>query len=373
MISRREIVQVFVLIVLLSALAPVGKEGLPQDKKHTEDYARCTVCKEAVTKALDFLAKEQKEDGSFKASDIVAEGASTVMTTALAGLAFLASGSSLSSGHYKEPLGKIYNYLSKCTFKFSAKQPRWVRISEYYTKCLYLLFIAHIYERDKNDKTAELLNGLVKDLSERQGTGVTKSHWGGGKDDGTIWYISGVTAFLNLYVAAMTRAKSVGIDVEDKVFELPRKYYPEMLEKNGSFKYDQHNSFPKEPRQARSIVALLTLMNLGIDGDEKFKPAFEYARGKIHETMTHHIPQFHMMLCAYTFYYLGKEDWKKYVAMYFDKLISRQQADGRIDKLWDMDSKLMEKPNDLEFGKNYATAIFALILQVPREQVKLKK
>jgi hypothetical protein len=74
-------------------------------------------------------------------------------------------------------------------------------------------------------------------LSERQGDKIGKSHWGKGTDDGSIWYVSGVTAMLNLYTAAMTRAKAVGIDVDGKIFELPRKYYSQVLEENGTFKY----------------------------------------------------------------------------------------------------------------------------------------
>jgi hypothetical protein len=177
---------------------------------------------------------------------------------------------------------------------------------------------------------------------------------------------------LNFYVVSLSKAKAAGIDVYASTFNLPKQYYISAVDSDGSMKYDQHNKFPEHPRMGRSIAAIMALDHLGMLGEDRFKPTLEYARKNVDKTHTHHTPQLHMMICAYTFFYLGKEDWKKFTEAYFDKIIAFQQEDGSLSELCEYDKGLILNPNDTITGRNYTTAIFSLILQVPLQNVKLK-
>ena len=164
-----------------------------------------------------------------------------------------------------------------------------------------------------------------------------------------------------------------GFRVDDRVFKILKSYYPLITERNGSFKYDKHNHFAHEPREGRSIASILALMNLGVDVAKKHPVSLKYARANIEKTMTHHTPSVHMTLCAFTFHALGEKDWKAYVKTYFRKLIARQREDGSLDKVWDPPKKLVMQPNDLAWGATYATAHFALILQIAGKRVSFYK
>jgi hypothetical protein len=298
-----------------------------------------------------------------------------VMTTALAGLAFLANGSTPSAGTYRNNLALIVRYLRDSLPEILEASPRLAGGGggPIYSAALCLQFFVHLHEKEKDDPSAKTARSLVAYLVDCVGEKVGVSVWKKGKDGGTVWFVSGVTALVNSSVLALARARAAGFDVPERIFTLAKDYYAAYWEANGSVKYDQHNMFPEEPRQGRSIAALMVLKALGADGDDRYKPAWTYARENLTRTMTHHTPSLHMSYGAHAFRCFGKEDWRKYVEAYFEKLIARQKENGSVEKIWDHDAKLFMTPNDTLWGAPYATAHLAIILQVATGHVQLVK
>ncbi|MBI4565238.1 MAG: hypothetical protein HY716_11145 [Planctomycetes bacterium] len=353
-----------------------GKQTLHDEKCPGE----CAPCQEAIRDALDYLAGQQLEDGGLPAKnwrlryvksdkDVI-----RVMTTAVAGLAFLAHGSGPCAGGYTTQIAGIRDYLKARAREILEAKPR--RIGggggPGYASAMCLLFFTHLYEVDRDEDTRAITQDLAHFVSACIGTEIHETVWKkrGGKDPGTVWYVSGVTALLNVCVISLGRARAAGFQVDNRPLELAKSYYATILFKNGSIKYDKNNAFPTEPRQGRTVAAILALMSLGDHANERYKPVLEYVRKNMEKTMAHHVPSLHTLLGAYTFFYLGQEDWKPYVDKHFGKLIDRQREDGSLPKLWELNKKLMMTPNDLLWGPNYATALFALILQIPTQRVQ---
>lgn len=333
---------------------------------------------EAAKKALDFLVAQQKEDGSIPANKPPLTYVKTdrsvidVLTSGFTGLALLAGGSTTSAGPYQKNLAGIRDYLRKSLEEILAVKPRRAGGGggPIYSAAVGLLFFTHLYEADKSDASRKMCLDLVRYLSDCVGEEVNKSCWQKGKDPGTVWYVSGVTALANLTTVALTRAKASGFEVEPKILDFLRRYYRDILLKNGTFKYDQDNMFPNEPRQGRCIGALLALQSLGINVEQEYASSVEYMRANVGKANTHHTPSINLTMGAYSFGALGKKDWAKFVEANFEKLIARQQADGSLEKIAEYDKGLMMTPNDLAWGKTYATALFALILQIDTARVR---
>lgn len=292
------------------------------------------------------------------------------MTTALTGLAFLANGSTLSLGDYKENIIRIRDYLEKFETRLTPGRVGWAG-GQAYCAALALEFFIHVYESDKKDKRSkESCEKIIDYLSccvgdeEKMCKGYRK-----GRDNGTIWSgISCTTALANVVFISIGRARSAGFTVDDKVFQAAKKFYARVALKSGVFMYDQGGS-PGTFQVGRSIAGLLAVKSLSNIPEDHYRLFYDYARKGINSIMTNHTPSLHMTYCAFTYHSLGQEDWKKYVEIYFEKLINRQQKDGSLEALWDKVSIVCD-PSDLEWGKTYATAHFVLILQLPLRHVK---
>ena len=340
--------------------------------------ASCTACTTAIAKALDFIACRQTKEGCIPAQNMgliyvkTDRNVTHVWTTALGGLAFLASGTTQTTGPYRTQIALARRFLQKSVDEILKASPRLAGGGggPIYSVALSLQFFTHIYEREKDADAKRTIEALITYLAACVGDKVSRSCWQKGIDDGTVCYVSGVTALLNSTILALARARAAGFEVPDRVWNMAQDYYAKYWETNGSVKYDQDNMFPEEPRWGRSITALLALKAMGVDGKDAFKPAYKFARENIGRTMSHHTPSMHMTLCAHAFRAFGADDWKTYVATYHEKLIARQKEDGSLEKIWDYDATLMMTPNDTLLGATYATVNFALILQVPLGHVQ---
>jgi hypothetical protein len=383
--------------VLFTLTAGAGSFEIQEKTQHTDKCPNeCKTCTDAAKKALDYMAKQISDKGYLTAKAPITyvpadKHTASMMTTAIGALAFAANGSTTTSGDYKETVSKILDYMEKTIPEILKAKEVGSGGGPVYSAALANLFLIHLYDKEKNEKAKQLIPLVIKYVTDCVGEEVSVSTWygrtpgekaGNGKKDKTkIWIISGATALLNTCIISVGRAKQSGFEVVDKPFQVAKDYYNTYVvtegKHAGSMKYDQHNHFPGEPRRGRSIASILAMMHLGIHNDEKFKIVHEYARKNYDRTGTHHTPSLHTTLCAFTFSALGKDDWRKFVEANFHKIIAHQKEDGSLDVLWDgkelsyQQPEQVMKPNDTGYGPNWATAHFALILQIALNNVKL--
>lgn len=382
---------------------PVGQDEKGQDQKPPEAPpaepappkvetvhglacpGECEICRDAIRNALNYLSEQQRDDGSIPGPKFAARYVKsddtfvTVFTTILSGLAFLAAGTGPCGQGYGPQIAKIQAYLEPKLEDILRIEKRRIGAGggPVYTCAYALHFFLHQEERNPGDRNKEIIQSLIRYLTDCIGEEVSSSCWKKGKDLGTVWFVSGVTALVNTTIIALNRARAAGFQVEDKPFDMVKAYYPTILVEKGrynaTFMYDKDNMFPEEPRQGRTIATLLGLKGMGALDEEKYKSVMEYARKNFDKTFTHHTPTLHMVLCSTFIHSLGDEDWKQYIGLNYDKLIARQQDNGSLIKIWKANKTLMMEPNDTAFGPNYATAGFALILQTPLQNLRLYK
>ena len=301
----------------------------------------------AVQKGLDWLAKNQTQDGDWSNSQ---DGAAYPLSmAALAGMAFLANGNTTSRGPYAENVRKVVHYC------LSHAQPNGLITSAaqeqgrpMYGHGFSLMFLASAYGMETEPKTRESMRRVIEKAIDLTGRGQSPiggwTYVPGGGDEGsvTVTQIQGLRAAQN---AGFTVPKGV---IEEAVRYLERCKTPE-----GGIQY-AFNS-PSGPRLAISAAAIATLYNAG-EYDSKladdcmnfvwkqFKESKEDWNAFGHGFYAH-------LYASQAFYQAGDEYWDDYFPGARDKIIKMQASNGS----WNGDG----------IGPVYGTAVALTILQLP--------
>jgi hypothetical protein len=316
-------------------------------------------------RALDYLASKQAESGEIQIQGNGVFGnkdAANVMTTALAGLAFLASGEPA----YQKNIDRVTGWLTKVV---QERLPNKGVNGDTWPAALATLYFSHLFERDRGEAARRPLEALVAFLTRQQSR---SGGWSLGYTRGFVTETqTDLTAAVNLCIVALGRAKEAGVEVDEAVFERSRGFFEKTYRPAGWFNYmlSRDNG---EPRWGRSVASVLALMHLGEADSEKYKATLEFARANMDKVMSHHVPHLHMLLCANVYRAMGEEDWKAFRGMHFEKILARQREDGSVASMFEMDKKIMMSYwTDHNFGSPYATALFALLVQVEKGKVRL--
>jgi hypothetical protein len=218
--------------VALAAAAVAGLLAAPSaptvqanDDKEKEKKDRKKEIESAIEKGLEFLKKQQAQDGHWEAQG----GQYPTTMTALAGMAFLMEGSTLKEGKYSEQVTKAVNWF----LAPARQQPNGligdVRNPTESTRYMYgqgfgTLFLASVYgeeeDKDQREKLEKLLKKAVEFICKAQtdkthrkaegkevkigGWGYVSAQDGGNFDEGSVT----ITALQGLRAA-----KNAGIPV----------------------------------------------------------------------------------------------------------------------------------------------------------------
>jgi len=354
---------IYVLPLLLSVL---------QD--HNLDCpAKCDSCKTAITKSLDYLASKQQSSGviPIDANGYSGKEAGNIITSSLSTLAFMND----EEGKYEKVLKNLKNYLYDASInKIQTKEVN----GNTWPAAFTVIAFCHILEKEiaaKKDKeqkrSRKALKTLVKFLVNQQ---TPKGGWSLGKT--TIWTLGSkhMTASVNIVIIALSRAKSVGMKIDDSVFDKTKKYYSKAVytRKDKTFFLYKPGYYTYKLIYGRTAGAILALKSMGeFDKNVKYAKAAKFLSKNIDKIFCHHVQQFHLMIGGYLYHNLGKEQWLNFVKMYYDKLLKRQRKDGSLKDCVDQDFQgIIPSWTDHSFGSTYATAVFALILQTPLQKTK---
>ena len=339
-ISKIASALVIVAMVAAPARTVQADERLPQ---HITPKVQ-----KAVQKGLDWLAKNQGQDGNYPNSQ---DGnAYPVSMTGLAGMAFLAHGDTPSRGPYSENIHRVMMYCMGCAMDSGLIASR-TEFSSYsmYGHGFSLLFLSSSYGMETDPKIRESLkkiitNGIGLTARAQSGPGGWTYTPGGG-DEGSVTVTQ---------IQALRAAQNAGFTVPKGTIEGAIKYLEACRTPEGGIQYAYQS--PTGPRLAISAAAIATLYNAG-EYDSKLADdcmafvwkEFEahkngWSKGGGHDYYTH-------LYAAQAFYQAGDHYWNDYFPGVRDQLLRQQQADGS----WNGDG----------IGPVYGTSIALIILQLP--------
>lgn len=261
----------------------------------------------AVSKALDYLAREQRRQGFWEANN----GQYRVAMTALAGTALLCEGSTCTRGKYAENIRAAVSYLVEMS------QPSGLigyRNDYHYTygHGFAMLFLSQVYgEEEDLERREELKRVLTRAVvfsaqaqTSRGGWGYVSAKDGNDFDEGSTCVTQ---------VQGLRACRNAGIPVPKEVIDRARQYIHDCTTPEGGVQYSIRGG---GPRPAITAAAIASLFNAGEYESENVKKMLEFCRRNVWpgQSRMHYFGHWHYahFYYAQVMYRIGGEEWKKY-------------------------------------------------------------
>jgi hypothetical protein len=368
MLNKQRLGMWLACLLALGALArPAAGEELP------EKY------RVAVTKGLDYLAKQQFKDGHWGANG----DQYPVSMTGLAGLAMLMEGSTVREGKYAPNIRRAADWLMDRSMKGNNRDglignpDHPTEAGRYmYGHGFAMLFLAQIYgeedDRERRERLKDILTRAVKYTGAAQSTQggwfYTSRVDGHDQDEGSVTVTQ---------MQALRACRDAGIPVPKDIIKKGHDYLRKSTTARGGVVYSLGRGGVGAPvggeRPALTAAAIACLFSAGEYKDELVKKWFKYCQtavpisaggGRIgHDEYTH-------FYYAPSIYFLGEDGWAKmfpdsppeqrltwsgYKKAMFDGLVQTQSADGS----W-------PGGGGWSVGPVFSTAVYCTIMQLDR-------
>ena len=329
--------------------------------------------REAVSKGLDWLAKQQMPDGHWEAQ---AGQPYPMAMTGLAGMAFLMEGSTLREGKYQAQIRRAVDWFLKRSQPngLLGNPSNGLEMGRYmYGHGYGLMFLASAYgEEDDVERRAKLEDVLTRAV---QFTGKSQSSTGGwnyvsGADTGNDAGHEGSVTIVQ--VQSLRAARNAGIVVPLSIVKKAHEYLKQATDSNGGVMYQLGSGGGTGPLTAQAIACLFSageyddpLVKTWLAFTQRTLPLGSGADRFGHYEYTHYY-------YAQVAYMLGDDGyaklfpnsreaerltWSKYKSNVLDGLVGRQSADGSWSSGY--------------IGQVYSTACFLAMLQLEKGSLPL--
>jgi hypothetical protein len=280
----------------------------------------------SVEKACKWLATNQNKDGSLKSSYACA-------STALAGLAWLAAGSTPHEGPYAKNIMQALDYVLRCSSKngFISENASFGP-SGMYGHGYSTQFLAEIHGMIKDESLATRVRDVlaravrVTEGCQNQYGGWNSSPNGALNDDG-----SGAIAVMQ--VTALRAAESSGIQVKKQVIEKAKKYLLDMTNENGWYAYNWHSRGNSTNGSIATTGAGMYMLGvLGLYNDPKYKKGIKNIMsslpGKGNDGSFGGWYAYSLFYASIAIFQHGGAEWNKWYVALAENLLKTQSADG---------------------------------------------
>lgn len=302
----------------------------------------------SIHRGLEFLAQNQHQDGSFGSGNLYRQN---VAVSALAGMAFLAHGTTPGRGKYGRHVEKAVQFLLANTDPSGfINVERSSSHGPMYGHGFATLFLAEVYGMTRQAELREKLKLAVNLIVK------TQNREGG-------WRYQPVRKEADLSVTvcqimALRAARNAGISVPKSTVDLCVEYVRKSQNPDGGFKYQltvgSQSLFP------RSAAGLVALYNAGIYEGREIERGLTYLERSLPRgEMFRHEPHYFygQYYAVQAMWHAGGERWRRWYPAIRDELVQRQSLDGS----W----------ADMNICNEYGTAMACIILQIPNNYLPI--
>lgn len=302
--------------------------------------------KQAVTRGLDFLAREQRRQGYWEANG----GQYRVAMTALAGNAMLCEGSTTTRGKYAKNIRLAVDWLleqSRDNGLFGYPNDYHYTYGHGYT----MLFLSQVYgEEEDAARRAELKKKLTKAVEFCASAQTSAGGWGyvSAKDGGD--FDEGSTCVTQ--VQGLRACRNAGITVSKEIIERAVQYIKKCTTSEGGIQYSAKSGGGSRPPITAAAVACL--FSTGDYDDEYVKKLMAYCKKSLSPSGNQSGAFGHWHYAHYYYaqamYRVGGAEWDKYYGAISSDILRKQSANGSWKEGF--------------VGAIYTTAINTTILQL---------
>jgi hypothetical protein len=302
--------------------------------------------KAAVSKGLDYLAREQRRQGYWEANG----GQYKVAMTALAGNAMACEGSTTTRGKYAENISRAVDFLIE-TSNASTGLIGYSRDYHYmYGHGYSMLFLSEIYgEEEDAERRKELRRVLTKAVEFCGNAQTTAGGWGYVSAKDGNGFDEGSTCITQ--VQGLRACRNAGIPVSKEIIENAVKYIENCTTPEGGVQYSIRGG---GARPAITAAAVACLFNSGEYDNEYVKKLLSFCETNVwpghsnNEYLGHwHYTHFYY---SQVMFRLGDDKWRKYFDDIGNDIVRKQSPSGA----W----------KEGHVGPVYTTAINTTILQL---------
>lgn len=326
------------LLGSLLALAGVPPDAEAASPERTAAQMITPAAERATRRALAWLARRQHDEGSFGSSTYHGNTA----ITALAGMAFLASGSTPGRGPYGRQINLAIDYLLANT------QPSGFIVASrstshgpMYGHGFAVLFLAECYGMSPRPELRETLSRAVKLIINSQ------NREGGWRYQPQRVDAADISVTV-CEVMALRAARNAGLFVPKETIDRSIAYIKRCQNTDGGFMYMLGGG---ESAFARSAAALVALNSAGIYGGPEVRKGIDYLMQFLSKPATGQpYYEYGHYYAVQAMWQTGGDHWSRWFPAIRDELIRSQRDDGSWAPSIDAD---------------YATAMSIIVLQIP--------
>jgi hypothetical protein len=351
----------------LAAALATAYAARGQDQLRGSDSPRAAEVNEAaraaIARGLNYLARNQDADGAFKDgigrkvnNTYLAHSGKHVGVTALAGISFLAQGSTPSRGEYGRQVQGCLDFVLRCVTREGFVTFDNSRMYEHAFATLFLAEVAGMAP------TAEVHDGLKQAVSCIVASQNDQGGWRylpGAKDSDisiTVCQVQALRAARNAGIRVPKDTIDRAIQYVKRSYIGDRVSYPHY---RGGFWYQAYENRPLRPSRtsfALTAAGVTALYGAGeYEGEEirgglkyLFDPRNRPPRGDQERTFDYWYGHYYAIQA---FFQAGEPYWSEWYPSVRDEIVEGQT---RLGDHWE----------DL-VGPNYATCMATLILQIP--------
>ncbi|WP_437204473.1 prenyltransferase/squalene oxidase repeat-containing protein [Planctomicrobium sp. SH664] len=303
----------------------------------------------ALARGLEYLAREQRRQGSWEANG----GQYKVAMTALAGISLLAEGSTTTRGKYSKNVSRAVNFV------LDAAQPNGLigypdDFHYTYGHGFSMLFLSQVFgeeeDAERRRQIRQVLERAVRFSGEAQ---TTRGGWGyisalDGND-----FDEGSTCITQ--VQALRACRNAGIVVPREIIDRAKKYIHDCLTEDGGVQYSIRGGGARPAITAAAVAAMFSAGDYGDSDDVRLMLDFCKKNvwpqgGGIKSNGFGHWHYLHFYYAQVM--YRDTELWEKYLRELRQVILSSQGADGS----W----------ADNQIGNIYVTSMNLTILQLDK-------
>jgi hypothetical protein len=331
---------------LSGLIAPVRAQDEPRSKTSPPENLMKPETDKAIEAGLEFLKSQQNGDGSLGTGGY----SRNVAVCSLAGMAFMARGSTPDRGPYGAEVSRCLSFvLSNARADGFIVAPEAVSHGPMYGHGFATLFLAEAYGMSDDRTLRQRLSRAVQLIISTQ------------NDEGGWRYEpkrqDADISVTICQVMALRAARNAGIFVPNKTIDACTEYVRRSQNPDGGFAYQLTESSESAfPRSAAGIVALY---NAGIYEGDEIEKGLEY--------LSKHVPRSTVSSLEAHYFYghyyavqamwqAGGEYWRQWYPAIHDVLLAKQRGDGAwFDAI----------------SPEYGTAMACIILQMPNNYLPI--
>ena len=325
------------LALSLVAVFAIQSFGAPGDTVKMDETT-----KKATGKALDWLARQQNDDGSFSDGGY----AHNTAITGFAMLAFMSRGNLPNQGTYGPEVSKAARFLAAAQRK-SDGYIVGARGGNMYCHAMATLALCELWGQTGDDELKPVVEKAV-DLIVR----CQNSQGGWRYEPSPTGADISVTI---MTVMALRSGKNAGLHVPDDTFKKAIAYIKSCYRPTqGGFTYQPGSG---QPGFARTAAGCCVLFLSGEYTAKEIPDAVDYLKKHFDSPMHFYYGQYY---AVHAMYQVGGKDWEDWYARVNDWFLPKQGSDGS----WSQTSRR-------EVGPVYQTAIAVIALSTPEHYLPI--